>query len=64
MASKHLKVGNYRPARETQLKWCFSGGPMVAQHCILAGFKQCNVRLCCRYYQQRQFSQSFWVQQC
>ena len=26
-----LKVGHYRPASETPLKWRFAGGPMMAQ---------------------------------
>ena len=30
MASKYLKVGHYRPARETPFQWRFAGGPMVS----------------------------------
>ena len=27
-----LKVGHHRPASEMPLKWCYTGGPMMAQH--------------------------------
>ena len=35
--SKHLKSGHHQPASETPFEWRFTGGPMVAQHCLLAG---------------------------
>ena len=31
-----LKVGHHRPASETPFKRRFAGGPMIAQHCMLA----------------------------
>ena len=33
-----LKVGHHRPASETPFKWRFAGGPMMAQHWMLAWF--------------------------
>ena len=27
---RHPKAGNYRPASERPLKWCFAGGPIKA----------------------------------
>ena len=35
--SKQTKVGHFRPACETTLKWRFAGGPIAALDCILAG---------------------------
>ena len=34
---KNVKVGHYRPTRETPLEWRFAGGPIVASECFLAG---------------------------
>ena len=34
---KNVKVGHYRPTRETPLEWRFAGGPIVASECLLAG---------------------------
>ena len=31
-----LKAGHHRPASETPFKWRFAGGPMMAQHLMLA----------------------------
>ena len=31
-----LKAGHHRPASETPFKWRFAGGPMMAQHWLLA----------------------------
>ena len=36
--SKHTKVGNHRPTSETPFKWHFTGGPIVATHCMRVGF--------------------------
>ena len=35
--SKNIKTGHYRPTSETPFEWRFTGGPMVAQDCRLAG---------------------------
>ena len=34
--SKHTKAGYYRSVSETQSKWRFAGGPIVARKCLLA----------------------------
>ena len=35
--SKHVKVSHHRPTNETPFKWRFTGGPIVARYCMLAG---------------------------
>ena len=35
--SKHLKGGNHRPTNETPFERGFTGGLMVARHCMQAG---------------------------
>ena len=35
--STHLKAGHHRPASEPPFGWKFTGGTIVARHCVLAG---------------------------
>ena len=35
--STHLKAGHHRPASEPPFGWIFTGGTIVARHCVLAG---------------------------
>ena len=39
--SKHVKLGNYRPANKTPSEWRFAGGPIVARNWILVGHIIC-----------------------
>ena len=36
------KRGHYRPASETPFVWRFTGGPLVARYCTLAGYIECS----------------------
>ena len=36
--TSNIKKGHHRPAGETPFEWRFAGGPMVVQHCMLAGY--------------------------
>ena len=44
ISSKHVKSGHYRPASKTLSERRFAGGPIVAQHWILAGHIICRGR--------------------
>ena len=37
---KHLKAGHHQRPSETPFKWRFTSGPMLARHCVLAGYIQ------------------------